>query len=90
MSALTHQGDSWYHLYSRLSWSVSQPRNWLDVLTTHQCLVSPHLFFISPEARYSRLSLLYELSDDLGESLVLGREKEWLRQINPCGARFGA
>jgi len=42
------------------------------------------------EARDARLALLFELGDDLGESLVLWGEEKWLRQIDPCRVRLGA
>jgi hypothetical protein len=52
--------------------------------------VSSQFLFISPQACDPRLAFLLKLGDDLRELLIVGRKKEWLRQINARRTRFGA
>jgi hypothetical protein len=73
--ALTHPRLLW----RQLNWNISQPRYWLDIRTIDQLLVAPKFLLALPEPHNSRFALLYELGDDLGKSLVLGRKKERLR-----------
>jgi hypothetical protein len=63
------------HLRDRL-WSAFRPRHCSDVLTPDQFLVTSKFFFVSPEASDSRLPLLLEFGDDLGEALVFG----WIKK----------
>jgi hypothetical protein len=48
----------------------------------------PRFLFRSPEASEARRALLLELGNDLRISLVPGREKERLREINPRRTGF--
>ena len=55
---------------------IPQPRDHIDVLTARHGLVAPEFFPALPEARDPRVALLFELGDDLGVPLVLGRKEE--------------
>src|ERR1700722_17008133 len=86
-TANSHSGD-------RLNASASYPLDSPDVRTDRlrgprfPCLRVPGSLFGLAEASDARFALLLELADDLGISLVPGREEERLREINPRRTGF--